>query len=194
VSFNWQQYLSVVGVDEAGRGCLAGRVYAAAVYMPRDLASEVFQDSKKLSEKRREALAEEIKATYAYGIAYASVAEIEELNILRAALLAMKRAVEQIQENYERLLIDGNQKIPYLDAGKQTSVIKGDQLVPAISAASILAKVKRDHYVYDLAEKYPQYGFEQHKAYATKIHKAAIAKWGPSPEHRKTFAGVREFI
>ena len=196
----WEKYPwealkgTVIGVDEAGRGCLAGRVYAAAVILDRDVDNTIYTDSKLLSEKQREKLAEHIKQHAKYGIGYATVEEIDRINIFQASMLAMKRAVDALAITHGHLLVDGNKTIPNMVAYEQTAIVKGDLRAAPISAASILAKVERDRYIYDLAANYPQYGFEKHKAYATKFHREAIAKWGPMDEHRKTFAGVKEFI
>lgn len=259
----WQQLQGpVVGVDEVGRGCLAGRVYAAAVILPthlsienlsreeklsqnnlskanlvrdgglsvvfrkkipkklsklsekgdfgggdygekgdfRDLVGEdlvgdrdysAYTDSKLLSEKRREVLSKEIRTNYQYCIAFAEVEEIAELNILQASLLAMKRAVEGLNSEIGHILVDGKFSIPGLNL-KQSAVVKGDLRAEPIGAAAIIAKVERDRYISKYSEEFPEYGFEKHKAYATKVHKEAIKKWGPLSIHRKDFAGVRE--
>ncbi|MCB0348058.1 MAG: ribonuclease HII [Bdellovibrionales bacterium] len=193
--FPWEDLKgTVIGVDEAGRGCLAGRVYAAAVILDANKDNTIYTDSKLLSESKREKLAEIIKATAKYGIGYATVEEIDQINIFQASMLAMKRAVDNLGLTHGHLLVDGNKTIPNMLAFEQTALVKGDLRASPISAASILAKVERDRYIYELAKNYPQYGFEQHKAYATKLHKDAIKKWGPLDEHRKTFAGVKEFI
>jgi ribonuclease HII len=193
--FPWESLKGIViGVDEAGRGCLAGRVYAAAVILnPKD-DNSIFTDSKLLSEKQREKLAAHIKNHAKYGIGYATVEEIDRINILQASMLAMKRATECLGLTHGHILVDGNKTIPNMLAFEQTAIVKGDLRAAPISAASILAKVERDNYIYELAQNYPQYGFEKHKAYATKFHREAIAKWGPMDEHRKTFAGVKEFL
>ncbi len=193
--FPWENLKgTVIGVDEAGRGCLAGRVYAAAVILDANQDNTIYTDSKLLSEPRREKLAAIIKSTAKYGIGYATVEEIENINIFQASMLAMKRAVENLGLTHGHLLVDGNKTIPNMLAFEQTTLVKGDLRASPISAASILAKVERDHYIYELAKKHPEYGFERHKAYATKLHRDAIKKWGPLDEHRKTFAGVKEFI
>ena len=174
------------GVDEAGRGPLAGPVCAAAVILPRGLVIEGLNDSKKLSEKRREALYDEITAkALAYGIAFATVEEIEELNILGATFLAMNRAIGKLSIKPALALIDGNRNkgIEY----PSRCVIGGDGRCADIAAASILAKVTRDRTMLQMAEKYPQYGFEKHKGYGTAAHYAAIRESGPSPIHRMSF-------
>jgi ribonuclease HII len=176
----------VCGVDEAGRGPLAGPVFAAAVILPPDLTLPGLDDSKKLTAKRREELYYLIRAeAVACGIDFATVAEIEELNILRAAMLAMKRAVARLDPVPALALIDGNCR-PELSV-PSLCVVGGDGKCASIAAASILAKVTRDRVMDALAEKYPQYGFEKHKGYGTEIHYAALRTYGPCPEHRPTF-------
>ena len=174
------------GVDEAGRGPLAGPVCAAAVILPRGLVIEGLNDSKKLSGKKRESLYDEIvEKAVAYGIAFASVEEIEEKNILEATFLAMNRAIEKLAVRPALALIDGNR-----DKGiavPARCVIGGDGKCADIAAASILAKVTRDRYMLQLAGQYPQYGFDKHKGYGTAAHYAAIRAYGPSPVHRMSF-------
>ncbi len=177
---------SFCGVDEAGRGPLAGDVYAAAVILDPQNPIEGLNDSKKLSEKKREALYDEIiEKAKDYCIARATVAEIEEINILAAAMLAMKRAVSGLSEKPKLALIDGN-KIPDLDI-EAKAVVKGDATSESIAAASILAKVERDRYMKKMAEEYPQYVFEKHKGYGTKLHCEKIIEYGPCPIHRPSF-------
>jgi len=189
----------VIGVDEVGRGCLAGPVYAGACLLKSEDLWEQLIDSKLLSEKRRDELAPQIIKSHAVELAFASEEEIDELNILQASHLAMERAILQLAKR-EKLkqayvLIDGNQKIRSLPKSfKQFTLIKGDLRCPAISAAAIAAKVARDQLMRMLAKTYEVYGFEQHKGYGTKKHKEAITKWGPTPIHRKSFAGVKEFL
>ena len=174
------------GVDEAGRGPLAGPVCAAAVILPRGAVIEGLNDSKKLSEKRREALYDEIvESAIAFGIAFASVEEIEEKNILEATFLAMNRAIEQLSVVPALALIDGNRSKGIVLPSR--CVIGGDGKCADIAAASILAKGTRDRYMLQMAEKYPQYGFERHKGYGTAAHYAAIRAFGPSPIHRMSF-------
>ena len=174
------------GVDEAGRGPLAGPVCAAAVILPRGAVIEGLNDSKKLSEKRREALYDEIVGrAITFGIAFASVEEIEEKNILEATFLAMNRAIEQLSVVPALALIDGNRSKGIVLPSR--CVIGGDGKCADIAAASILAKVTRDRYMLEMAEKYPQYGFERHKGYGTAAHYAAIREFGPSPIHRMSF-------
>ena len=186
-----QQYtdngsLTVAGVDEAGRGPLAGPVYAAAVILPFGTEIEGLNDSKKLSEAKREKLFDIITGkAVAYGIASASEKEIDGINILEATFLAMNRALKQIEGSFDLALIDGNRNkgIEY----PSVTVIKGDALCADIAAASILAKVSRDRYMYTMAEKYPQYGFEKHKGYGTKLHYEMLRLYGPCEIHRKSF-------
>ena len=176
----------VCGVDEAGRGPLAGPVCAAAVILPRGVMIEGLDDSKKLTEKRREALYDVIiAAAEAYGVAFAAVEEIEELNILGATYLAMNRAIAALGVGIDLALIDGNRNagIEY----PSRCIVKGDAKCVSIAAASVLAKVTRDRYMRALAEKYPGYGFERHKGYGTEAHYAAIRALGPCPEHRPSF-------
>ena len=174
------------GVDEAGRGPLAGDVYAAAVVFDDGVFIDGLNDSKKLSEKKREALFDEIiEKAKAYCIATATVEEIERLNILQATMLAMRRAVEGLGLTPDMAIIDGN-RLPELKCPAQT-VVKGDGLSASIAAASVLAKVSRDRCMKKLAEEYPQYLFEKHKGYGTKLHNEMILKYGPSPVHRMSF-------
>lgn len=181
-----QGYLSICGVDEAGRGPLAGPVCAAAVILkPNDIIDGV-NDSKKLSEKKREALYDVIKdRAAAYSIAFASVEEIEELNILNATMLAMKRAVEGLPKAADYAIIDGN-KIPDLSI-PCSAIVKGDANSMSIAAASILAKVTRDRLMLEYDKEYPQYMFAKHKGYGTKVHTQAIREYGPCPIHRMSF-------
>lgn len=181
-----QGYTAICGVDEAGRGPLAGPVYAAAVILPEGLLIEGVNDSKKLTEKKREELFDVIKEkAAAYCIASASVEEIEELNILGATMLAMKRAVEGLSVKADFAMIDGNKKPP-LEIPCE-AIVKGDAKSESVAAASILAKVSRDRYMLEMAEKYPVYSFEKHKGYGTKAHREAIKEYGPSEIHRMSF-------
>ena len=176
----------IAGVDEAGRGPLAGDVYAAAVILPSDLIIEGINDSKKLSPKKREKLYDEIiEKAEAFCIASASGEEIEKLNILNADMLAMKRAVEGLKRNVDIVLVDGN-KAPDV-AFKTCPVIKGDASSQSIAAASILAKVARDRYMLELDKQYPEYQFSKHKGYGTKLHYEMIKKYGISKVHRPSF-------
>lgn len=181
-----QGYQLIAGVDEAGRGPLAGPVCAAAVILPPNVDIPGLNDSKKLTDKRRRELVPVIKETaLAYGIAFANESEIDDINILQATFLAMERAVSQLSIKPEILLIDGNRQ---KDFGIPVeTVIKGDSLSASIAAASILAKVTRDGLMLEMAEKYPQYGFDIHKGYGTKAHYTALAEHGPCPAHRISF-------
>ena len=178
----------ICGVDEAGRGPLAGPVCAAAVILPRNIEIVGLNDSKKLSEKSREKLYDEIcEKAMSFGIAFASVEEIEELNILNAAMLAMNRAIAQLEPQPELALIDGNRSSA-IEINSRC-VIKGDAKCADIAAASILAKVTRDRYMLEMAEKYPEYHFERHKGYGTKLHYEALSEYGPCEIHRPSFLG-----
>ena len=179
-------YKSVCGVDEAGRGPLAGPVCAAAVILPEGVIIDGVNDSKKLSEKKRESLFDVIREqALSYSIAYATVYEIEEINILNATMLAMRRAIDGLDIKADYAMIDGN-KIPPIDIDAEC-IVKGDAKSMSIACASILAKVSRDRLLYKYAEEYPMYGFDKHKGYGTKVHREAILKYGPCPYHRKSF-------
>ena len=179
-------YTVICGCDEAGRGPLAGPVFAAAVILPEDMDISELNDSKKLTEKQRDKLFDTIKEKAAdYAIAFATVEEIEEINILNASMLAMKRAIEQLKTKPDLALIDGNIARGFNIPARP--IIKGDALSPSIAAASILAKVARDRYCTEMDEQYPMYGFAKHKGYPTKDHKAAVIKYGPAPVHRMSF-------
>lgn len=179
-------YKDVCGVDEAGRGPLAGPVCAAAVILPENTIIEGVNDSKKLSEKKREALFDVIKEqALSYSIAFASVEEIEEMNILNATMLAMKRAVEGLDVKADYAMIDGN-RLPKLDIDSEF-IIKGDAKSMSIACASILAKVSRDRLLYKYAEEFPEYFFDKHKGYGTKVHVEALKKYGPCKYHRLSF-------
>jgi ribonuclease HII len=206
---NWRgfQPTPVIGVDEVGRGCLAGPVYAgAAILVDWKLISDENQkqeinnlessltDSKLLTPKKREELSEKINRVYRISLAWASEEEIEEFNIFQASMLAMKRAVQGLGVNKGHVLVDGKFKIPNLEGFVQTALIKGDLRAAPISAAAICAKVARDQKMLELAQSYPNYGLEKHKGYATQIHRDAIKKWGPTPIHRRSFEGVREYF
>ena len=177
----------ICGVDEAGRGPLAGPVCAAAVILPPDLELEGLNDSKKLSEKRREALYPLIcEQALAYGIAFASEQEIDGLNILQATFLAMRRAVGQLGRKPDLALVDGNREPDFGDIPVRT-IVKGDSRSANIAAASILAKVTRDRFMLEQDAVYPQYGFAVHKGYGTQKHYAALREFGPCPIHRRSF-------
>lgn len=179
-------YKAVCGIDEAGRGPLAGPVYAAAVILPAGCVIEGLNDSKKLTEKKREQLFDIITGqAVAYGVAWADEKEIDALNILRATYLAMKRAVEKLGVAPDLALVDGN-GAPPLGLPVHT-LVKGDTTCRSVAAASILAKVSRDRFLAELDGLYPQYRFSQHKGYGTKLHYEMIARYGVSPVHRKSF-------
>lgn len=181
-----QGYQSICGVDEAGAGPLAGPVYAAAVILPRGLTLPYLNDSKKVTPRRREILFDQIREqAVAYAIAWADEKEIDEINILNARMLAMDRAIKRLNPAADFALIDGNrnQGIEL----QNEMVVHGDARSASIAAASILAKVSRDRFMVELAEQYPQYAFEKHKGYPTKLHYERLRQYGPSPVHRKTF-------
>ncbi len=186
-------YDLIAGVDEVGRGPLAGAVIAAAVILDPDNPIQGLTDSKKLTEKKREFLSEEIKQkalSWAFG--RAEIAEIDELNILHASMLAMKRAVESLSIKPQHCLIDGN-RCPELDCTSE-AIIKGDLKVQSIGAASIIAKVARDHEMVELDKTYPGYGLAQHKGYPTKLHMQALQELGVTPIHRRSFAPVKKLL
>jgi ribonuclease HII len=183
-------YAHVCGVDEAGRGPLAGNVVAAAVIMPEGLVIEGLNDSKKLSEKKRDALFDIIKEKTVYSIAWSTPAEIDELNILNATMLAMRRAVEGLPERADFALIDGNCSRGFSIPTK--TVVGGDAKSMSIAAASILAKVTRDRQCAELDKLYPEYGFAGHKGYPTKAHREKVIEIGPCPEHRRSFLSFVE--
>lgn len=185
-------YPVLCGIDEAGRGPLCGPVYAAAVILPPDVEIAGLNDSKKISEKKREQLFDVICETaIAYGVGYATVEEIERFNILNATYLAMKRAYEAAGMSADLVLVDGNRLPPDIPA-KMRYVIKGDAQSASIAAASILAKVSRDRALYDLDKQYPQYGFAKHKGYGTAAHYDALREFGVSPVHRRSF--LKKFL
>ena len=232
-----QGNVQIIGVDEAGRGCLCGPVFAAAVtFNPKNIVNTkdsksgskksdqktklIYKDSKLLTAEKREILYADIFQNHWVGVGFATSTEVDQINILQASLLAMNRAVQNLKKNYEssrvsldavdvststldeaviqvlngHVVVDGNQKIPRLMHFTQSTLIKGDQLVSEISAASIVAKVSRDRYVDQLDLKYPEYEFRKHKGYGTELHREKIKEFGPCPEHRATFKGVREFL
>ena len=192
-SLVWDVSGLIAGVDEAGRGPLAGPVVAAAVILDERHAIKGLADSKKLSARRREALFDEIRAkALCCSVAQASVEEIDELNILQATLLAMRRAVMGLRLPPKLVLVDGN-RLPVLDI-RAEAIVKGDDKVPAISAASILAKVTRDRWCLEYHQQFPQYGFDQHKGYGTADHLAALRLHGPCPQHRRTFRPVTDLL
>ena len=192
VDYSWEQkakeqgYSLVCGIDEAGRGPLAGPVYAAAVILPDGLELPGLNDSKKLTEKKREELFSLIcEKAVAYGIGCASEQDIDEINILQATYLAMRRAVEELPVPADYALVDGNRMPPLAIPGE--TIVIGDASSASIAAASILAKVSRDRVMKMMDEVYPQYQFAKHKGYGTKLHVEMIREYGPSPIHRKTF-------
>lgn len=183
----------IVGIDEAGRGPLAGPVFAAAAVFDASFEDELINDSKKLTEKKREALFSLIKEkALSYGIASCSAEEIDKYNIYEATKIAMKKALEQISVDYDLIITDA---MPLKIPGKNViAMVKGDAQCMNVAAASILAKVSRDHYMEELDKKYPEYGFAKHKGYGTKAHIEALNKYGPiEGVHRKTFAPVKDF-
>lgn len=181
-----QGFQMICGVDEAGRGPLAGPVCAAAVILPEDVNVPGLNDSKKLSDKRRREMFPLIKEqAIAYCVAFSTEQEIDDINILQATFLAMQRAIDGLQVKADFALIDGNREKDFGLPVK--TIVGGDGLSASIAAASILAKVTRDDYMLELAEKYPQYGFDVHKGYGTKAHYEALAQFGPSDVHRMTF-------
>lgn len=189
----WNSVGLIAGVDEAGRGPLAGPVFAAAVILDARHPVKGLADSKKLSARKRERLFDEIRAkALCCSIAQASVQEIDELNILQATMLAMRRAVDGLRLRPAKVLIDGN-RIPVLDVLAE-AIVQGDALVPAISAASILAKVQRDRWCMELDSQFPQYGFAKHKGYATLEHMAALRALGACEQHRKSFRPVAQAL
>jgi ribonuclease HII len=192
-SFTWDDARLVAGVDEAGRGPLAGPVVAAAVMLDETRPIHGLADSKKLSAARRDSLYDEIRAhALCCSVAMASVEEIDRLNILQATLLAMRRAVEGLRLKPQLVLVDGN-RLPVLPV-RAEAIVQGDARVPAISAASILAKVTRDRWLDELHVEFPCYGFDQHKGYGTAQHLAALKQHGPCVAHRRSFAPVADAI
>jgi ribonuclease HII len=191
---NWRNlgFVNVAGTDEVGRGCLAGPVYAAAVILRPETRIKGLTDSKLVPSERRIEIAEQIKwKALCWAVAFATVEEIETINILRASLLAMRRAVEALTVPPELVLVDGIHKFD--GPWNQKTIIGGDLICKPISAASIIAKVSRDRLMAELDEKFPGYAFREHKGYGTSKHHKAIAKLGPSLIHRKTFAGIKEY-
>ncbi len=181
-------YKNICGIDEAGRGPLAGPVYAAAVILPVGLEIEGLNDSKKLSEKKREQLFDVIcEKAISYSVGIATEKEIDEINILNATFLAMKRAVEGLKIKPDYALVDGNRYPNITESIKEEVVVKGDAKSMSIAAASVLAKVSRDRFMLEMSEQYPQYDFEKHKGYGTRLHYERLAEFGPSPIHRMTF-------
>jgi ribonuclease HII len=195
--FDWQSLKPqpIIGVDEVGRGCLAGPVYAAACILDESKPFDLYTDSKKLTPNKREMLAEHIQTHHRVVVAWASVEEIDRLNILQAALLAMRRAVEGLGVGSGHVVVDGTFSIPgLLKAFLQTPLIKGDFRASPVAAASIVAKVARDAWITSLDQDFPQYEFGKHKGYSTEIHKQAIEAHGPCVHHRRSFSGVKEYF
>ena len=184
---HYYEGLIEAGCDEAGRGCLAGSVYAAAVILPSDYQNELLNDSKKLTAKKRYALREEIERdAIAWAVGIVTPEEIDKVNILNASFLAMHRALDQLQVRPEAVIVDGNRFKPYQDL-PSTTIVKGDGKYLAIAAASILAKTYRDDYMLSLAEEYPQYDWQSNMGYPTKKHRQAILAHGITPYHRKSY-------
>ena len=180
---------TIAGVDEVGRGSLIGPVYAAAVMLKKKLDKKKLKDSKKLSKKNREILEKYIKKNSYWSVGYASLKEIEKMNILNASLLAMKRAIIKLKKKPEQILIDGN-KIPKIKDYNLKYVIKGDEKIPEISAASIIAKVARDRLITKMSKKFTKYAWDKNAGYGTKLHLIAIKKFGVTKHHRKTFGPI----
>jgi ribonuclease HII len=192
-ALDWSTFAGVAGVDEVGRGPLVGSVVAAAVILDPEHPIIGLRDSKKLSEKRRVQLAQEIRASaVCWSIAEASAQEIDALNILQASLLAMQRALQDLQPEPRHVCVDGNRCPEW--SGSIEAIVGGDDQHPAIMAASILAKVERDAQMLRYAERYPNYGFAQHKGYPTRAHLAALHEYGVTPWHRRSFAPVRRVL
>lgn len=184
---HYYESLIEAGCDEAGRGCLAGSVYAAAVILPSDYQNELLNDSKKLTAKKRYALREEIERdAIAWAVGIVTPKEIDKINILNASFLAMHRALDQLQVRPEAVIVDGNRFKPYQDL-PSTTIVKGDGKYLSIAAASILAKTYRDDYMLSLAEEYPQYDWQSNMGYPTKKHRQAILEHGITPYHRKSY-------
>ena len=184
---HYYEGLIEAGCDEAGRGCLAGSVYAAAVILPSDYQNELLNDSKKLTAKKRYALREEIERdAIAWAVGIVTPEEIDKINILNASFLAMHRALDQLSVRPEAVIVDGNRFKPYQDL-PSTTIVKGDGKYLSIAAASILAKTYRDDYMLSLAEEYPQYDWQSNMGYPTKKHRQAILEHGITPYHRKSY-------
>ena len=183
----------LAGVDEVGRGSLVGPVYAAAVILKQNINKKKLKDSKKISKKQRELLEKYIKKNSYWSIGFASLKEIEKLNILNASLLAMKRAIRKLKEKPGKILIDGN-KLPKMENHNLKYVIKGDQKIPEISAASIIAKVSRDRLISKMSKKFSKYKWDKNAGYGTKDHIAAIRKFGVTKHHRKTFKPIHNIL
>ena len=184
---HYYDHLTEAGCDEAGRGCLAGSVYAAAVILPPDYTIDDLNDSQKLTEKKRYLLRTQIQHdALAWAVGVVTPEEIDKINILNASILAMHRALDQLSVRPEAVIIDGNRFKPYQDL-PYTTIVKGDAKYLSIAAASILAKTYRDDYMNELAQQYPQYGWQENKGYPTRQHREAIRQWGVTPLHRKSY-------
>jgi ribonuclease HII len=181
----------IAGVDEVGRGSLIGPVYAAAIILNKSINKKNLKDSKKISRRKREKLSKLIKKNSIWSLGQASVKEIEKLNILQASLLAMKRAIIKLKKKPELVLIDGN-KLPTIKNYSLRCIIKGDEKVPSISAASIVAKVARDKFIYNLSKKFTKYSWDTNFGYGTKKHLNALKKFGITKHHRKTFSPIHK--
>ena len=187
-----QGYAWVAGLDEVGRGPLAGPVVAACVVLPRDCPYHLYKDSKRLTPAARERLAKEIREIACWGLGLVSEAEIDRINILQASLLAMREALSGLALRPDFLLVDG--KFPVPVSTPQRPLVRGESQSASIAAASIVAKVARDCLMREYHHQYPQYGFDRHQGYPTAVHRRALAEFGPCPIHRRSFAGVREFF
>ena len=184
---HYYDHLTEAGCDEAGRGCLAGSVYAAAVILPPDYTNDELNDSKKLTEKKRYLLRSQIQHdALAWAVGVVTPEEIDKINILNASIQAMHRALDQLSVRPEAVIIDGNRFKPYQDL-PYTTIVKGDAKYLSIAAASILAKTYRDDYMNELAQQYPQYGWQENKGYPTRQHREVIRQWGVTPLHRKSY-------
>ena len=183
----------IAGVDEVGRGSLVGPVYAAAVILKKNLDKKKIKDSKKLTKRNREILEKYIKKNSYWSIGSASLKEIEQLNILNASLLAMKRAIKKLSKKPSRILIDGN-KIPKIKNYNLKYVVKGDEKIPEISAASIIAKVARDRLITKMSKKFTKYDWDKNAGYGTKLHLIAIRKFGITKHHRKNFSPIHNIL
>ena len=183
----------IAGVDEVGRGCLVGPVFAATVIFKKNLDKKIIKDSKKLSKNKRNLLEKYIKKNSIWTIGSASLKEIEKLNILNASLLAMERSIKKLKSKPSLIMIDGN-KLPIMNGYKLKSIVKGDQKVPEISAASIIAKVSRDRLISKMSKKFVKYGWNKNSGYGTKQHLKAIKKFGVTRHHRKTFVPIHNIL
>ena len=189
---SYSQKLLIAGTDEAGRGCLSGPVTAAAVILPKSFKHPMLNDSKKLSAKQRDILAPIIKqAALSYGISHVFPSDIDRMNILQASILAMHKSIAKLKTIPEKIIVDGNKFNPYLSIPHET-VVKGDGKFYAIAAASVLAKTARDKYMMELHQKFPLYQWNKNMGYPTAKHRNAIATYGITPHHRKTFKGVKD--